>query len=170
MARLIEHWRFVVPFSDEYRLRCVAHITILLLVLLSLASLPVYAAAATAFVRANGSCSRFGGNSLYITKTSAKNLSMPIVLAIPDEGAWGSLVNEWFDVGSATCPSTNPCEDVAHGKIYVLRVYRHLSIRRHARVISGLAGNFTVELKDGTKIEGAFSAKVRKPTHKFICQ
>jgi hypothetical protein len=137
--------------------------------LILLASLPVLAADATGFVRAEG-CAYFSGYGVYLQRVDGRKLQPPIAFRIPQSYFWDNSVNEWSKVATEECSASNPCETVTTGKIRIQRVSRRFSILRRKRTIRGLSGDFAIELKDGKKLEGSFRTKLRKPVQKIICE
>jgi hypothetical protein len=137
--------------------------------LMLLASLPVLAADASGFVRAEG-CTYFSGYGMYLQRVNGSKLQTPIAFRIPQSYFWDNSVNEWSNVAAEECSATNPCETVTAGKIRILRIPRRFSILRRRRTIRGLSGDFALELKDGKKLEGSFQTGLRKPVQKIICE
>ncbi len=137
--------------------------------LMLLASLPVFAADATGFVRAEG-CTYFSGYGMYLQRLDGKKLQTPIAFRIPQSYFWDNSVNEWSKVATEECSASNLCETVTAGKIRIQRVSRRFSILRRRRTIRGLSGDFAIELKDGKKLEGSFQTKMRNAVHKFTCE
>jgi hypothetical protein len=137
--------------------------------LILLASLPVLAADATGFVRAEG-CAYFSGYGVYLQRVDGRKLHTPIEFRIPQSYFWENSINEWSDVATEECSSSNPCETVTAGKIRILRVRKRFSLLRRESTIRGLSGDFAIELKDGKKLEGSFRTKLRKPVQKIICE
>ena len=140
-------------------------------VLFLLATLPAYAAEATGFVREQG-CGHFDGVRLQLERIEGKKLTTPIALNIPQSYYWdimATTVRDWSNVTAPAC-SSQSCEPAARGKIRLSRVERRFSLWRRRRVISGISGEFVVELQGGRRLEGAFRARVRKPAARIICE
>ena len=102
--------------------------------LMLLASLPIFAADATGFVRAEG-CTYFSGYGMYLQRLDGKKLQTPIAFRIPQSYFWDNSVNEWSKVATEECSASNLCETVTAGKIRIQRVSRRFSILRRRRTI-----------------------------------
>jgi hypothetical protein len=137
--------------------------------LMLLASLPVFAADASGFVRAEG-CTYFSGYGMYLQQVDGKKLQTPIAFRIPQSYFWENSLNEWSNVAKEECSATNPCETVSAGEIRILRVHKRFSLLRRESTIRGLSGDFAIELTDGEKLEGSFQTELRKPVQKIICE
>jgi hypothetical protein len=59
---------------------------------------------------------------------------------------------------------------VAHAEIRITHVPRRFSIRHWARLIVALSGDFSIDLKDGTRLDGSFQAKLKNPKTLFVCE
>lgn len=132
---------------------------------------PVFAAEARGFVQAQG-CADSTGYRLQFDKLDGNRLATPIALNVPQNYYWDILVDEKdpWKVSSPECSAKSPCEPDVHGTVRIRAVQRRFSLRWRARIISGISGEFSVELHDGRKIEGTFHAKVRNPVRKIICE
>lgn len=137
--------------------------------LMFLASLPVLAADATGFVRAEG-CTYFSGYGVYLQRVDGRKLHTPVAFRISQSYFWENMLNQWSNVATEECSASNPCESVTAGRIRILSVQREFSILRRERTIRGLSGDLSVDLKNGKKLEGSFKINLRMPAQKIICE
>lgn len=135
------------------------------------ASLPCFPVQAKGFVRPE-SCSIYnplGGYALHLTSIGGHAPRKPVALVFASEQAWYVLLNTWNDTSGAYCRNV-VCEPIAHAKYRIRHVSREMFISFRGRRISGVSGDFVVEFSNGTKLEGSFKAKTRKPVVHLICE
>ena len=134
---------------------------------LIVSSVPLYGK--SSYIKPEG-CGLMSAEHLHIQKINDHKLVNQIVLYLPGEGAWEDMENSWFDVQGTQCLKSGHCENAAHAKIQILHVPRKFSSRWGARVIQGLAGNFSIEFKNGRKLRGSFDANERTAAKTLICE
>jgi len=130
-----------------------------------------FAAEARGSLHAQG-CNYFTGYRLRFEKLDGKKLATPIAFNFPQSYFWENIQKEKesWKVSAPECSAASPCEPGAHGTVRILDIRRHFSLRYRHRIISGIAGEFSIELGDGRKIEGSFQARVRSSGPRIICE
>jgi hypothetical protein len=98
-----------------------------------------------------------------------RRAAKPIVLKFPTEGALYHVLNTWIDTTSGHCPR-NDCEAVVHAKFRIQHISKGIFIPFRGRRIHGVSGDITIEFSNGTRFDGSFRAKLRKPVVQFICE
>jgi hypothetical protein len=140
-----------------------------LLLLMTIGS-QVYAADATGFVRAER-CGSIAANNwaLYLEHIHHHKIGKPIAMEFPDSAAWSYFLDskEWVDVSGHDCLTCNP---VKSGRVRITRVSKGIFIPFRGRFVNGASGDFEVELRDGTKEQGSFKAKIRSRKELLICE
>ena len=111
-------------------------------------------------------CGLMTANHLHLDQFRHHDLHKTVLLKLP--GPLEEAPKDWFDVPGMECIGPQQCIPAAKAKIQLLRVSHRWWGRWIKRTV--VSGNYAVEFKDGTKLEGSFKAKVRNPTQKIICE
>lgn len=136
---------------------------------LVLASLPSYAADAVGFIRPEN-CNEFVGTSIYLQKLRDRKLSRTIVLKVPSVYLLETWPGDWFDVPGMECATASQCVNASHSKVRISRVSEARSVPLFKKTPSAVEGSFSIEFRDGRRIEGSFKAKFRRPEKPMICE
>jgi hypothetical protein len=139
----------------------------LYLLLLLTASLAANAADADGYVPSQ--CLYTGSPVLHLQRLKRHELRPQIALFIPEQRLWERLGDKWYDFPGLDC-SSGTCQRTTHSMVQVLHVSHSLSMPFRLRKTTGISGNFVVELSDGRKIRGTFTAKVRQLPKGAICE
>ena len=126
-----------------------------------LTALPqVLGATAKGYIRAQ--CSMTGESHLHFTRMHNRKLTRELLLAIPQQGVWRAG-DEWYEYPGEGC-SSDECEPAVRSKVQISRISWTSSGLFHPRRISGIYGNFEIELKNGRTLKGSFAAKLLTPS------
>jgi hypothetical protein len=101
---------------------------------------------------------------LHLTRFPKHKPGQELVLDMPSL-LGPSGVTDWIEVTGQLCGISDPraCSEVQDARVQVLKYSaRYYPLVRDWFTTSHISGNFKVRLKDGTVIEGSFSAKARK--------
>ena len=129
-----------------------------------------FAVDATGFVRRERCGVLSNSDTLYLRHIRSHRSSGIVAIQFPTAMAWSALLNEWVDVEGKECAE---CKAVTNARIKITGISQNLfnPLRPlRGRVISGVSGDFTIEFADGSKEQGSFRAKLRKPDHLLICE
>ena len=134
---------------------------------LIISSLPLYGK--NSYVKPE-SCTWIEAEHLHIQKIDNHELINELVFYLPGDGAWESMQNTWWDVSGWECAKSENCEPSVHARIRIQHISQSLSIPPKYRRIKAISGIFSIEFKDGRKLNGSFDANVRKPPKGMECE
>ncbi len=128
--------------------------------LLLLLSSFCFGATATGYAQTED-CQDLKGLSIYLERLDGRPLEKTIVLKVPKLYLAEVLAKEKQGTLAygGYCVSAGHCEDAKIGEVQFVEVHR-----KH------VSGKFKVTLQDGRKLEGDFTAKVRRAKHGLICE
>jgi hypothetical protein len=137
---------------------CVRRLAIL--VCSMLIGFPLWAHAADAVGYVWFQCPMTGDSHLHINALNGKRLRRELTLRIPEQGLWNNLEEKWYDYPGEEC-SSGECEPATTSKVQILHLSYSSFPSVYKRRLTGISGNFLVELRDGRKFSGSFRAKFR---------
>ncbi len=129
---------------------------------LLLSSPPAYGSDATGFVEYG--CSVFPYR-LALVRYRKQKLPNPIWFHLPRPEYLKEFTKDWAEGWDASQCGADRCEEIAKDKLQ--GVHASYRWRRWPRTFSG---NFSIEYKDGRKLQGSFKAKFIKPKTQILCE
>lgn len=115
-------------------------------------------------------CDLLNGEHLFIEKLGNQALSKYLKFELPQEGSWEQMQNTWSDVDGLQCSNATNCEPLTHAKVQILHISQSFPFPWKYRRVKEISGNFSVEFKDGRKLNGSFDANVRKLPKGMECE
>ena len=149
--------------TEMMRLDAVKRPPLTLLLLTLFITVPIRVEGATATGYVPFSCPMNSHSKLHLTLVDGHRLKRELVLLIPESQFWGVVdPKDWYENPGEDC-SSDRCEPIAHSRVQIVHISNTLRLPFRRVRTTGISGNFEIELRDGRKIAGSFSAKVPKP-------